>query len=69
MSSLDFEFVFVERSLTLSCVWWVPVVAQDVVHSATIVTLSKESQFTSISRGLREQLKVVLKELKPVVFL
>ena len=43
--------------------------AKDVFHTASIITPSKGSQFTSISRGLREQLKAVLQELEPVVIL
>ena len=40
-----------------------------VVRRATIVALPRRSLFTSISRGLRKQLKVVLQELVAAAFL
>ena len=48
------------------------IVAQEfirVVRRATIVAFPRRSLFTSISRGLRKQLKAVLQELVAAAFL
>ena len=40
-----------------------------IVHLATIVAFPRRSLFTSISRGLRKQMKAVLQELVAAAFL